>query len=240
MDHAIILAAGKCTRIGALTETRPKPMLDLHGQPLIAHILRHLAGCGLHKIGINLCTMGAQIQEYLGDGSQLGVEIHYSIESELRGTAGSLPAFRNWLGEAEDVLVIYGDILTDQPLQPLLDLHQRESAYATLLVHERQGSNSFLLLDDSGRITDFVERPDDAERARLLDSGRHFYVNSALQILSHRALDGIADSAAFDLPRDLYIPRLKAERIFALPLTGRRVAIDSEARYHQALEMLAS
>ena len=240
MDHAIILAAGKGTRLGHLTETRPKPMLDLHGQPLIERIIRHLASCGLRKIGINLCTMGEQIQAYLGDGSQLGVEIHYSIENELRGTAGSLPAFRGWLGDAEDVLVVYGDILTDQALQPLLDRQRSESAYATLLVHQRQGSNSFLLLDDRGRIVDFVERPDESERARLLASGQTFYVNSALQILSRRALDDIANSAAFDLPRDLYIPRLKSERIFALPLTGRRVAIDSEARYQQALEMLAS
>jgi NDP-sugar pyrophosphorylase family protein len=240
MTHAIILAAGKGTRLGHLTETRPKPMLDLHGQPLIERIIRHLASCGLRKIGINLCTMGEQIREHLGKGSRLGVEIHYSIESELRGTAGSLPAFRNWLGATESFLVIYGDILTDQPLQPLLDLHHRQSAYATLLVHERQGSNSFLLLDGAGRIVDFVERPDEIERGRLLASGQRFYVNSALQILSRRALDDIAHSAAFDLPRDLYIPRLASEGIFALPLTGRRVAIDSEARYQQALEMLAS
>ena len=240
MDHAIILAAGKGTRLGALTETRPKPMLDLHGQPLIERIIRHLASCGVRKIGINLCTMGEQIRQHLGDGSRLGVEISYSIEDTLRGTAGSLPAFRDWLGNAEDVLVIYGDILTDQDLLPLQELHQREAAFATLLVHQRQGSNSFLLLDAGGRVSDFIERPSESEREALLATGQQFYVNSALQILSRRALDEIANSAAFDLPRDLYIPRLANERIFALPLSGRRVAIDSEDRYHQALAMVAS
>jgi NDP-sugar pyrophosphorylase family protein len=237
--NAVVLAAGKGTRLGSLTADAPKPMLDICGRPLIEHIVRHLAGCGVRRLGVNLCTMGDQIRDHLGDGSRFGVSVHYSEEAELRGTAGALPAFLPWLGDAEDLLVVYGDILTDQDPRELFALRRRHDAFASLLVHKRLGSNSFLALDDNGRIESFVERPDTAMRERLAASGVGFYVNSAVQVLSRRSLSYICESGAFDLPRDVYMPNVHSEALYALPLQGKRVAIDSDARYRLAIEMVA-
>ena len=77
---AMILAAGRGERMRPLTDTIPKPLLRVHGQPLIERHVIHLARAGMERIVINLAWLGAQIREYLGDGARYGVRITYSEE----------------------------------------------------------------------------------------------------------------------------------------------------------------
>lgn len=231
---AIILAAGKGTRLGGLTEEVPKPMLPIKGKPLLEHIILFLKGNGITEIGVNLFTMPEEITDHFGDGNSLGVSIAYSHENELKGTAGSLLPFADWLA-GQDFFVLYGDILTNQSLKPLIELHQEKQAFATLLLHRRLVSNSCIELDDESRIIDFIERPDEAELARL--KAKHpegFLVNSAIQILSNKILEYISDNNSFDLPRDVYTQVLKEKVLYGYVLEGERIAIDSPERYEQA------
>lgn len=231
---AIILAAGKGTRLGGLTEDIPKPMLPIKGKPLLEHIIAYLKRNGINEIGVNLFTMPEKITDYFGNGSNFGVKIKYSREVELRGTAGSLIPFKNWLGN-EDFLVIYGDILTNQQLAPLIGLHKHNKAFATLLLHRRQISNSFIAIDEDSKVVDFIERPKNEELNRLKQlHPEGFLVNSALQILSKNALDYIENNKCFDLPRDVYTNVLKDNPLYGYELTGERIAIDSPERYNEA------
>jgi NDP-sugar pyrophosphorylase family protein len=134
------------------------------------------------------------------------------------------------------VLVVYGDLLIDQDLGALREAHRAKRASATLLVHERAGSNSLIALAADCRITGFIERPSEAERERHPFP----WVNSGAQILSRALVAQIPSAGPADLPRDLYVPLVARERLFGVPLSGYRCAIDSPARYAEARHACAS
>src|SRR4051794_37683916 len=86
---ALILAAGLGTRLGSLTTTLPKCMLQIDGQPLLERLVRWLNRHGVEEIAVNLHYRPEVITSHLGDGDQLGVRITYSYEETLLGTAGA-------------------------------------------------------------------------------------------------------------------------------------------------------
>lgn len=115
----MILAAGRGERMRPLTDTTPKPLLQVGGQPLIAYHIAALCGAGINEIVINLAWLGEQIQQSLGDGSRYGVQIQYSDESAgALETAGGIVKALPLLGEAPFV-VVNGDIFTDYAYQGL-------------------------------------------------------------------------------------------------------------------------
>jgi mannose-1-phosphate guanylyltransferase len=232
---ALVLCAGLGTRLGALTAALPKPMLPIAGEPLLAHTLRHLASEGFDEVAVNLHFFPSSITEYFGDGSAFNVRIHYSYEAELLGTAGAAKRLEPFFADAEDFLVLYGDVLTNQNLRALAAFHLEKNALITLTLHQRVGSNSAVAMDPGGRIVEFLERPSEEARA----NARLPWVNSGIQMLNRRALSFIAPNAPSDLPRDVVGPLLRDQRIFGFPLTGNRIAIDSEARYRQAQNAVA-
>ena len=109
---AMILAAGRGSRLAPLTDDIPKPLLPVHGQPLIAHQLKWLAAAGVTRVVINLFHLGHDIRRELGNGEQFGLSIVYSDEPELLETGGGIAQARGLLGEAPFVL-LNGDIWTD-------------------------------------------------------------------------------------------------------------------------------
>ena len=231
---AVVLSAGMGTRMGALTAAMPKPLLPLAGEPLLAHTLRYLRANGVDWVALNLHFMPDMIPAAVGDGARFGLAVHYSREETLLGTAGTLRALAPMLRDEPDVLVLYGDLLLDQDLGELVRAHRAHGADATLVLHERAGSNSLVRMDEAGRITGFVERPDEEERR----ANPFVWVNSGVAVVGPRLLDAIPEKVPADLPRDVYVPCLASLKIFGFPLTGYRCAIDSPDRYAQAEEAL--
>ena len=110
---AMILAAGRGERMRPLTDTTPKPLLQVGREPLIGWHLRRLAAAGIREIVINHAWLGQQIEDTLGDGAAYGVQITYSAEgSQGLETAGGIATALPLLG-SDPFLVINGDILTD-------------------------------------------------------------------------------------------------------------------------------
>lgn len=133
----MILAAGFGTRLGELTQHRPKPMLPICGAPLVRWAVLWLRAQGIREIVINLHHLGEQILAELGDGSALGVDIAYSHEQGMiLGTGGGLRHARHLLddGKGSPIVVVNGKILVDLELGPLLDAHRRRSAEATMVL----------------------------------------------------------------------------------------------------------
>ena len=107
---AMILAAGRGERMRPLTDTTPKPLLEVHGKPLIVHHLEALARAGFAELVVNLSWHGEQIRARLGDGSEFGVSIAYSEEPQALETAGGIRQALPLLGDR--FVVVNADIFT--------------------------------------------------------------------------------------------------------------------------------
>jgi MurNAc alpha-1-phosphate uridylyltransferase len=116
--RAIILAAGRGTRMRPLTDHIPKPLLCIGGVPLIVHHLHHLARAGVHDIIINLGHLGEKIEETVGNGHLYGVNIRYSYEDPILETGGGIAKALPWLGP-DPFIAVSGDVLTDFPFSRL-------------------------------------------------------------------------------------------------------------------------
>ena len=227
---AIILCAGYGTRLGKLTREIPKPMLPIKGKPLLEYTVRYLAKQGINQLAINLHYMPEKIKTYFRNGEKFGVSITYFYEPKLLGTAGAVRNMAKWLEDAEDVAVLYGDLLIDQDLITMHNLHKEKSALATVLLHQRYGSNSLVKMDAKNRITDFIERPTEEQR----EKSPHPWVNSGVCIVKPRILNVIPSRTPSDLPKDVFVDVLDTESLYGFPLQGFRCAIDSLERLEQA------
>ncbi len=115
---AMILAAGKGTRMQPLTKAIPKPLVEIHGKPLIVYHLEALATADITDVIINVSEYSKKIMPTLDDGSDYGINIHYSIEETLLDTGGGIVNALPILGDAP-FIIINGDVWTDYPMQQL-------------------------------------------------------------------------------------------------------------------------
>ncbi|MCH8477995.1 MAG: nucleotidyltransferase family protein [Wenzhouxiangella sp.] len=140
--HAMILAAGRGERLRPLTDTIPKPLIEVGGKALIEHHLLALAGAGISRVVINLGWLGEQISSRLEDGAGFGLEIVYSPEPPgALETAGGIVQALPLLGE-QPFLGIAGDILCDFPLGRLSALPADALAHLVMVAnpaHHRDG-----------------------------------------------------------------------------------------------------
>ncbi len=227
---AMVLCAGLGTRLGELTREIPKPMLAIQGQPLLAYLLGNLRRHGFNQIAVNLHFKPEIIQDHFGEGIRDQLELTYSYEPNLLGTAGGVKNMEVFFRDESEFLVHYGDILTDQDFSAMLAFHRERRALATLLVHQRLKSNSIVNLDDSGCITAFLERPDEKSRTGQLSR----WVNSGVCICAPEVLDAIPAGVPCDLPRDIFPKLIASGRVYGFGLTGYRCAIDSPERLAEA------
>jgi mannose-1-phosphate guanylyltransferase len=228
---ALVLCAGFGTRMGDLCADAPKPLLQVGGSAIVEHILRRLAGHGFRDVLVNLHHRAEQFEPRLQRGQRFGVQLRYLHEPAPLGTAGT--SLQVLAEGTEDLLVHYGDILTDHDLFALWQQHRTTGAAATILVHQREGSNSAVKLGADGRVTQFLERP----RQPPDDDGQPTWVFSGICVLSPAALPALGDRpgpAPLDLPRDVFPALVEQGVLFAQPLAGFRCAIDSQARLESA------
>jgi MurNAc alpha-1-phosphate uridylyltransferase len=108
----MILAAGRGVRMRPLTDTMPKPLLEVRGKALIVRTIESLVRAGIREVVINHAHLGDLIESALGDGRRVGAVIRYSREAEALESAGGIANALHLLGE-EPFIVVNGDILCD-------------------------------------------------------------------------------------------------------------------------------
>lgn len=229
MTRAIILAAGLGTRLGALSDERPKPLLPVCDIPLIRYAIALLAGHGITELAINLHHQGDQIERELGDGAALGVAIHYSREEIILGTGGGLRRIGDWLTQngRESFFVVNGKILIDVDLTAVRARHQATDAAATLVLKETPDAAKWgaIEVDAAGRVT------------RILDSGTpgaRACMFTGVHLISPRLLARLPESGESDSIRQAYLPALAAgDRIEGHLLDGYFHEHSTPARYLQ-------
>lgn len=185
-----ILAGGLATRLGPLTAERPKSLVDVNGEPFVAHQLRLLRDAGAARVVLCVGHLGEMTRAWVGDGLRFGLAVEYSFDGpRLLGTAGALARALPLLGDA--FFVLYGDSYLP------CDLRAAQRAFAasgraalmTVYRNEDRGDRSNVELS-GGRIAAY-DKAQPSARMRHIDYG--------LGVLARRALDGVAPDQPSDL-----------------------------------------
>jgi NDP-sugar pyrophosphorylase family protein len=208
MTRALILAAGFGSRLGALSDERPKPLLPVCDQPLIRYAVALLVGHGIRDIAINLHWKGELIEQALGDGSTLGARIRYSHEAEILGTGGGIRRIADWLtdGGRDSFFVVNGKILIDVDLHAVAARHARTGAAATMVVRPAADAARW------GAIHVDATDPDGGPVTGILDSGRpgtHACMFTGVHLLSPRLVERLPAEGESDSIRHAYLPALR-------------------------------
>lgn len=163
--YALILAGGKGERMRPLTDTRPKPMIALHGRPILWHQVRWLRAAGVTDVVFLVGHLAETVIDYFGDGGEFGIRAHYSREAAPLGRGG---AIRQGLALVPPdapgpALCLNGDIITDASLDALLAdyrarLARNPSHQATILTLQMTSPYGIIDQDGQGLVTGFREK----------------------------------------------------------------------------------
>jgi mannose-1-phosphate guanylyltransferase len=194
---AMILAAGVGSRLEPLTCNIPKPMVPVVNRPAMEHIINLLAKNNITQIAANLWYLPEKIQSYFGDGAKFGVELRYSAEKELMGTAGGVKKLESFLDET--FVVISGDALTDLNIKNLIDRHRQTGAVATIALKEVADPRQFgvVIIDENGRIKAFQEKPGPEEALSRL-------ANTGVYVFEPEIFKYIPESTVYDFGKQLF------------------------------------
>ncbi|MDE0836951.1 MAG: nucleotidyltransferase family protein [Akkermansiaceae bacterium] len=129
-NWAVIMAGGKGTRLGELTENIPKPMLKVAGRPILERIILHLVGSGVRRIFIAVNYLSHVIEEHFGDGSDFGCAIEYIREESPLGSGGALSLLTE--KPEHPLIVMNGDLVTDFHVRRMLQHHEKGGYIATV------------------------------------------------------------------------------------------------------------
>jgi len=225
---AVVMAGGEGSRLRPLTVSRPKPMVPIVGRPVMEHILALLKQHNIRDVVVTVQYMASAIEDYFGDGGQLGMRISYSREEVPLGTAGSVKNAENLL--TEPFLVISGDALTDFHLGEIIKYHKDRKAVATLTLAHMANPLEYgvIITDEQGHITNFLEKPSWGEV--FSDT-----INTGIYVLDPMIFSYIPPDKTFDFSQDLF-PRLLQEGkpLFGYIADGYWCDIGNLATYMQA------
>ncbi len=161
--RAMVLAAGLGTRLRPVTYAMPKPMVPVLNRPVMEHSVRLLARHGFSEAIANLHWFPETIEDHFGDGSDFGIELTYSREEHLLGTAGGVRNAAGFLGDS--FLVVAGDALTDLDFAAMREFHESHDGIATMATKRVADTDQYgvVIAGEDGRIQGFQEKPDPAE-----------------------------------------------------------------------------
>lgn len=240
---AMILAAGKGTRVRPITQTIPKPMIPILQKPVMEFLLELLREHGFNEIMVNVSHLAEEIENYFRDGQRFGVQIAYSFEGRIEdgqligdalGSAGGLKKIQNFQPFFDDTFVVLcGDALIDLDLTEAVRRHREKGALASLITKrvpkEQVSSYGVVVTDGDGRVRSFQEKP-------AVDEAASDMINTGIYIFEPEVLDYIPTGVAFDIGSDLF-PRLVAAGapFYALPMEFEWVDIGKVPDYWQAI-----
>jgi len=221
---AFILAAGVGNRLRPLTLKLPKPMIPLVNKPVIAHTLDNLKKHNINSVVMNLHFMADTISSYFGDGHNIGMEINYSKEENLLGTAGGLKKCKKYFDST--FVVLSGDNLCDIDITSVIEFHKRKKSLATMVLKEVDAKYEYgiAISDKYNRITSFVEKP-------TWSSVFSNTVNTGIYVFEPEIFKYIPDGF-YDFGKNLWPKLLKMKKnIYSYVMNGYWTDIGSLSEY---------
>lgn len=173
MMKAVILAAGKGTRMGGLTSEIPKPMLPVHGKPILLHILEGLMEAGVRDFCIVTGFRAEVVENFFGDGTKWGARIHYGRQMAQDGTGKAPEVAKEFVGDSEFVLT-YGDILVAPNTYQNMLRRYAEGAFSGLVTctgSQDVTKGGLFFFDAAFRLRRLIEKPSPAQLDQLRREG---------------------------------------------------------------------
>lgn len=237
--RAFVLAAGLGVRMGALGEAYPKALLPLGGVPVVRFALERLRRAGVGEAAVNLHHRAEALQAELGERA-CGIDIHYSFEPEILGTAGGLKKAEAFLREpGEPFFVLNADVLSGADLGAALAHHRAGGYLATLVLRAAPDAEKFGLLavDGSGRLRRFLNAGAPGAGA----GGETEAMFTGQSVLDPAFLDHIPAGRACGISEEVYPPLIESGAPIGGVLSGAYWAdVGTPARYlDAALDLMA-
>ncbi len=240
---AMILAAGKGTRVQPITHVIPKPMIPILQKPVMEFLLELLKEHGFTEVMVNVSHLAEEIENYFRDGQRFGVEIAYSFEGRIEdgeligsalGSAGGLKKIQDFQHFFDDTFVVLcGDALIDLDLSEAVRLHREKGAIASLVTKrvpkDQVSSYGVVVTDDQNRISSFQEKPS-------VDEALSDTINTGIYIFEPEIFEHIPSGQSFDIGSDLF-PKLAelGAPFYAIPMDFEWVDIGKVPDYWQAI-----
>ena len=245
---AIILAGGKGKRLGKLITEIPKPMINIHGKPVLEHNIELCKKFGITDIFINLHHLGYAIKDYFEDGTRWDVNIKYLIEEELHGTSGAVREIaQNFWGYnthssriakcessinlIEPFFILYGDNFSHYNLNSLSSKSKETNSIATIAFHYRDDVSTSGVADfnQESKILNFIEKPKPGET-------NNNWVNAGIYYLKPEILDLIPDGFS-DFAKDIF-PLLLSQNIpiYGVCDNSEVIAFDTPEMYSKNIK----
>src|SRR5215210_1601946 len=205
--QAFILAGGKGTRLRPLTMHTPKPIVPIANRPFLLYQLELLKRADVRDVILSLSYQPQKIEDRLGDGTDYGVKIQYTVEASPLGTAG---AYRNAAGLIRETTIVFnGDVLTDIDLNDVIAFHRERRAAATIVLAPVPNPTAYGLVEtgDQGRVRGFLEKPKPEEVT--CDT-----INAGIYILEPKVLDYIPENEPFMFEYGVFPQLLKNKEAF--------------------------
>lgn len=202
--RALVLCAGRGERLRPLTAAMPKPLLPVAGRAVALRTidLLHRAGC---ETAVNLFHLGDTVRRGLeSEAFARGIGLRFEVEPELLGTLGAVVNLRDFLADADDVVLVNGDSLCRWPIREALDRHRRSGADVTLQVGWNDRVGGGVEVDSRGLVVGLR----DLRVGRVRGRNRTF---QGLHVLSRRVVEQIpARPSSNDIVEGLYQPLLRS------------------------------
>jgi mannose-1-phosphate guanylyltransferase len=245
---AMILAAGKGTRVRPITHGIPKPMIPLVRKPVMESIIELLREHGVRDMVVNTSHLAPAIERYFRDGEQFGVHIAYSFEGRLvdgellgkaLGSAGGMKKVQEFSGFFDETFVVLcGDALIDLDISAALAFHRSKRALATIVLkdvpREEVYKYGVVETDATGRILQFQEKP-------AVEEAVSTSINTGIYIFEPEVLDYVPSDTEFDIGSQLFPALVQAgEPFYGVALPFQWVDIGSVPDFWQATRTVLS
>jgi D-glycero-alpha-D-manno-heptose 1-phosphate guanylyltransferase len=228
---AVLLVGGLGTRLRSVVPSVPKVLATIGRTPFLALLVAQLRSQGINHLVMCTGYRSEQIENEFGDGRAWDIEIQYSKEEQLLGTAGALKQAQHLLGHTPDFIVMNGDSFLEVDFRRLMDFHRSHQALATLAVIRVKDTSRYgkVQVDAGGRVRGF------AEKAGSTIPG---LVNGGVYIFNHAVFQYFPEQAA-NLETAVF-PRLLAHGVYAAEQRGMFVDIGTPADYAHAQRLCHS